>query len=192
MLILFFYIRKFVIIIEKLVGLSFYFFIFLFSFIFFFFNSVTMFDFIFCNYYIKSDLFFFNIKKLNICLNAFVLSIYSFNNLFFEYFFNFLNNSFLLKISNYFMNSYIKYGYCLFQRYVSIGALKLKKNVTIKKIFPGFFGFRMKFKGRFSRRQKASSILYSVGNIPLTRLNANIDYNFYTIPLRNSAISVKI
>lgn len=150
-----------------------------------------MFDFFFYNK--KLDFLFFNIKKLDSCLNAFILSIYSSNNLFFEYSSSFLNNFFFLKVSNFFINSYIKYGYCLFLRHVSSSLLKSnKKNAIVKNIFPGFFGFRMKFKGRFSRRQKASSILYSVGNIPLTRLNANIDYSFYTIPLKNSAISVKI
>lgn len=57
---------------------------------------------------------------------------------------------------------------------------------------PELFGFRFQFKGRFSRKQRASSIVYNIGKVPLTTLTANIDYSFCTIPLKNSAVSVKV
>jgi len=50
----------------------------------------------------------------------------------------------------------------------------------------------MAFHGRFSRKQKASSIWFSYGKVPLNKVNINIDYSFFTIPLKNSAVSIKI
>lgn len=107
-------------------------------------------------------------------------------------FLNFIDkrNVLLLKSSFFFFNSYLKYNYCLLQKYIFMGIVKEKSRNM--KNFIGFSGFRLKFKGRFSRRQKASSVLYNYGSVPLTTLKTNIDYSFYTIPLKNSAISVKI
>lgn len=53
-------------------------------------------------------------------------------------------------------------------------------------------GFKMSFKGRFSRKQRASSIWFHQGFVPLNTIKAIIDYAFFTIPLKNSAISVKL
>jgi ribosomal protein S3 len=53
-------------------------------------------------------------------------------------------------------------------------------------------GFKIVLKGRFSRKQRVSSILLQQGKIPLNTLNIDIDYSFYTIPLKNSATSIKI
>ena len=50
----------------------------------------------------------------------------------------------------------------------------------------------MAFYGRFSRKQKASSIWFTHGRVPLNTLNIHIDYSFFTIPLKNSAVSIKI
>lgn len=131
-------------------------------------------------------------NNLNDCLKFLVSSINGFDALFFDYFLTFSNNAFLLKSSFSFLNDCLKYNYCLVQKYISFGILKASKVQMYRKNFFGFVGFRLKFKGRFSRRQRASSILYNVGNVPLTTLKANIDYGFYTIPLKNSAVSIKI
>jgi small subunit ribosomal protein S3 len=58
--------------------------------------------------------------------------------------------------------------------------------------FFGFLGFKVHLRGRFSRKQKASSIRFFKGTVPLNTLKASIDYGFYTIPLKNSLISVKV
>jgi ribosomal protein S3 len=50
----------------------------------------------------------------------------------------------------------------------------------------------MLLSGRFRRKQRASSYWLSKGQVPLNTLEAFIDYAYYTIPLRNSAITVKI
>ena len=56
----------------------------------------------------------------------------------------------------------------------------------------GLIAFKMSFKGRFSRKQKSSHIWYAHGRASLNRLNIKVDYSFITIPLKNSAVSVKI
>ena len=52
--------------------------------------------------------------------------------------------------------------------------------------------YKMSFKGRFSRKQKASSIWYAHGRASLNRLDLKIDYAFIKIPLKNSLVSIKI
>lgn len=56
----------------------------------------------------------------------------------------------------------------------------------------GIMGFKMVFKGRFSRKQRASKATLIVGKVPLNTLKVNIDYNFLTVPLKNSIVSLKI
>lgn len=53
-------------------------------------------------------------------------------------------------------------------------------------------GFKMRFKGRFSRKERASKMTLNMGKVPLNTLKAKIDYTFLTLPLKNSAISLKI
>lgn len=53
-------------------------------------------------------------------------------------------------------------------------------------------GFKIQCVGRFSRRQRASSYWFSLGKVPLNTLSSIIDYGFYSMPIRNSAISVKV
>lgn len=53
-------------------------------------------------------------------------------------------------------------------------------------------GFKLVFKGRFSRKLRASKITLIIGKIPLNTLDSKIDYTFLTIPLLNSALSIKL
>jgi len=53
-------------------------------------------------------------------------------------------------------------------------------------------GYKMSFKGRFTRKQRASSIWFHQGFVPLNTIKGSIDYSFFTIPLKNSAISIKL
>ena len=56
----------------------------------------------------------------------------------------------------------------------------------------GLFGFKFHFKGRFSRKQRAGSLWFQEGKMPLNTLNTNIDFSFYTFPLINSAMTVRV
>lgn len=53
-------------------------------------------------------------------------------------------------------------------------------------------GFKFVLKGRFSRKQRASKISLLIGKVPLNTLKYKVDYSFITIPLKNSAISLKL
>jgi len=53
-------------------------------------------------------------------------------------------------------------------------------------------GFKIQCVGRFSRRQRASSYWISIGTVPLNTLSRPIDYGLYSIPLINSAATVKV
>jgi ribosomal protein S3 len=50
----------------------------------------------------------------------------------------------------------------------------------------------MAFYGRFTRKQRAASIWFKSGKVPLNSVNCRMDYAFYTVPLKNSAVSVKV
>lgn len=54
------------------------------------------------------------------------------------------------------------------------------------------YGFKFVIKGRFSRKQRASKVIMSVGKVPLNTAIAKIDYTFLTVPIKNSAVSVKV
>jgi ribosomal protein S3 len=56
----------------------------------------------------------------------------------------------------------------------------------------GLVAYKMAFKGRFSRKQRASSIWYAHGRASLNRLDLKVDYAFVKVPLKNSAVSIKI
>jgi len=53
-------------------------------------------------------------------------------------------------------------------------------------------GFKFAFRGRFSRKQRASFIWMHEGKVPLNTLKLFIDYSFLTITLKNSLVSIKI
>lgn len=53
-------------------------------------------------------------------------------------------------------------------------------------------GFKMIFRGRFSRKDRASKMTLVMGKVPLNTLESKIDYTFLTMPLKNSIISFKI
>jgi len=53
-------------------------------------------------------------------------------------------------------------------------------------------GFKIHISGRLSRKDRASNIWYVIGSVPANKFSANIDYAFYTVPLINSAVRVKV
>jgi len=95
-------------------------------------------------------------------------------------------NSFFLK--NYINYVYLKHVWSMFNK-INLRNIRQRYFFKYKSIL---MGFKISLKGRFSRKQRASSILLQQGKIPLNTLDIDIDYSFYTIPLKNSAISIKI
>ena len=78
-------------------------------------------------------------------------------------------------------------------QYLNFCGNDLYKNKTIpQKKNLCMLGFKLHFVGRFSRRQRASSIWFMQGKIPLNTIEAKIEFGYYTIPLFNSAVRVKI
>lgn len=53
-------------------------------------------------------------------------------------------------------------------------------------------GFKFHCVGRFTRKQRASSVWFIEMTMPLTQIDAHIDYSFFTIPLKNSSVGIKI
>jgi hypothetical protein len=106
-------------------------------------------------------------NKFNIELKKFYFSIFFFNN--------------LLKFN------YFKYIWLQIKKF---NARNIRNSNIIK--YSMLLGYKLAFKGRFSRKQRASNIWYMHGKVPLNTLSVKLDYFFFTIPLKNSAISIKI
>jgi hypothetical protein len=106
-------------------------------------------------------------NKFNIEFKKFYFSIFFFNN--------------LLKFN------YFKYIWLQIKKF---NARNIRNSNIIK--YSMLLGYKLAFKGRFSRKQRASNIWYMHGKVPLNTLSVKLDYFFFTIPLKNSAISIKI
>ena len=138
---------------------------------FFFFNSnyvyLTIYSF-FYNYILSNQNTLLNINKKNL-----ITSIYFFKSFMFY--------------------MYVQYGFNKLISYLNLN----KKNyyLKIKKIFSTssfILGYKMSFKGRFTRKQRASSVWFHQGFVPLNTVKGCVDYSFFTIPLKNSAVSIKL
>lgn len=72
--------------------------------------------------------------------------------------------------------------------------LQIKRRNFRSLIVPavGLQGFRIRLHGRFTRKQIASSYHFQEGSIPLSSIDASMDYGFTTVPLRNSAVGIKV
>lgn len=53
-------------------------------------------------------------------------------------------------------------------------------------------GYKLQFKGRFTRKQIAANHVYRQGTVSLNSIMANVDYGFATIPLINSSVGIKV
>lgn len=62
----------------------------------------------------------------------------------------------------------------------------------IPKYKGSLYGFKILIKGRFSRKLRASKVVMNFGKVPLNTLTAKIDYTFLTMPLKNSAVGIKV
>jgi hypothetical protein len=56
----------------------------------------------------------------------------------------------------------------------------------------GLQGFRIRLHGRFTRKQIAAAYHFQEGSMSLSSMDVFMDYGFATIPLRNSAIGIKV
>ena len=99
----------------------------------------------------------------------------------------------VLYLSINFTKLYLNYNYYKILWLKLIGfKKKIWKNKDENDVKSVIIGYKMSFKGRFSRKQRASSIWFTHGKVPLNTINNIIDYSFFTVPLRNSAVSIKI
>jgi len=78
-------------------------------------------------------------------------------------------------------------------------SLYLDKPINRKKAkmvhvgIPGYLmGFKLHCLGRFSRKQRASSLWYKHGKIPLNTMAAVIDFSAVSVPIENSVVTVKM
>lgn len=88
--------------------------------------------------------------------------------------------------------SYSKYNYNWVIAFNKLSKLhmRLKHRRTFER--ECVFGYKVHLRGRFSRKQRASSVWFTKGLVPLNTLAAPIDYSFYAVPLRNSLVSIKV
>lgn len=103
-----------------------------------------------------------------------------------------------LSISNYFFCTFMDFMYSTYSFKNLEQYAKVNKRLLyykIKEIYKSnsyLLGFKMSFKGRFSRKQRASSIWFHQGYVPLNTIKANIDFAFFSVPIKNSAVSIKL
>lgn len=88
--------------------------------------------------------------------------------------------------------NYYKYNYEWLQQYKSMNPLKKRIEKKNANIIVGFLGFKLQFKGRFSRKQRAANLWFQEGRVPLSTLSSKIEFSFYTVPLVNSAMTVRV
>jgi hypothetical protein len=80
------------------------------------------------------------------------------------------------------------YNNLIFSSFNSSSKTQLKNLEPNTKIL----GFKLHISGRLSRKDRASDIWFSYGSVPANKFSANIDYAFYTVPLINSIVRVKV
>ena len=95
-------------------------------------------------------------------------------------------------LSNFFLSRFMLFTFWTFN-YNSFFSVNQKFfwNKPTKPV-RGITGLKFRCTGRFSRRQRKSVVRFIESKVPLNTLSANIDYGFFSIPLKNSAISVKL
>lgn len=92
-------------------------------------------------------------------------------------------------------NRYLRFNYWQYNyRWVvnESGMNHLKSRIAEFTKANNLKGYKMHLKGRFTRKQRAASYWFSKGKVPLNSIDSFVDFAFFTIPLKNSAITVKI
>lgn len=88
---------------------------------------------------------------------------------------------------------YVQYGFNKLLNYIKLN--KKIYYIKMKELYSSssfILGYKMSFRGRFTRKQRASSVWFHQGFVPLNTIKGHIDYSFFTIPLKNSAVSIKL
>ena len=102
-----------------------------------------------------------------------------------------ITSNFFLKTFTFHM--YVQYSFNKLIDYLNINKKKhYLKTKTLYESSSFILGYKMSFKGRFTRKQRASSVWFHQGFVPLNTIKGCIDYSFFTIPLKNSAVSIKL
>jgi hypothetical protein len=104
------------------------------------------------------------------------------------------------KINNYQIafNSFLNTNYINYTIIKTLWLIYKKLNIRnerdkyLPKYRASIMGYKLVLKGRFSRKQRASKATLLIGKVPLNTLNIKLDYVFMTVPLKNSAISLKL
>ena len=102
-------------------------------------------------------------------------------------------NTKIIYIGSFFVRNLISYRLTqdLWLNYRNFNLRDLRQKY-IPKYSTLLYGFKIVIKGRFSRKQRASKVIMTVGKVPLNTGDAVIDYTFLTIPLKNSAVGIKV
>lgn len=95
--------------------------------------------------------------------------------------------------SNFLKFNYFEFNHKLFSLVKTVNYMHSRLN-ELKRDFASnlFKGFKIHCLGRFSRRQKAKSYWVQAGTVPVNSFKENVDYGNYTVPIRNSLISIKV
>jgi hypothetical protein len=105
----------------------------------------------------------------------------------------YIRNRFLLIRIYANLNNYLNYNYWYFNyNKQAKNHLRERRKHLYSSSRLHFKGFKVQSLGRFSRRQRSSSHWFSIGRVPLNSMQCIIDYGYYTIPIINSAITVKV
>ena len=165
------------------------------------------FSFLFLKFFFNSNLLFFSLiytiqfkftKVVNFanCLVSIYKEFYvNFSNLW-NYISKINTNLTIFFAVNFHFNRLIRYNYWtyMYEKFISHD-MKLNKN-KIRREQLGRHGHLTGFKfhcvGRFSRKQRATSKWFIENKLPLNTLNSNIDYGFFSVPLKNSSAGIRI
>jgi len=69
---------------------------------------------------------------------------------------------------------------------------KLQKTNMLDSENAILYGYKFHFKGRFTRKQKAASVWFTRGAMPVSSMNTKVEYSFFTVFLKYSACTVKV
>lgn len=106
--------------------------------------------------------------------------------------FSYLNSFEFIKNANYILTDFLKYAVWN-QRYDYYDITNKRKLYGGYGVVAGYLmGFKLHCLGRFSRKQRASNTWFREARIPLNTLKSDIDFAFFTVPLKNSAVTIKI
>lgn len=84
----------------------------------------------------------------------------------------------------------VKFNLAFYYNLIGINKKKLRSLRSYSN--HGLLGFKFHLKGRFTRKQIAASHIFRKGPLPLSTVTASIDYAFNTVPLKNSAVGIKV